>query len=193
MREVHIYAETAVKAFESRERTAGYVLEVVLPTGKPATKTEFYRTIGTYNEVILEAFAKALERMKEKCELHLHTHNSYILGTIDGPNLALWEKTGFCNAKGERIKCADLWESVSRGIQGHLVATQTGTHSYYNWMMAEMERIAAEGKGSGDAGTEEPPAYKGTFRVWDQRNIDVMAIEMAKISINTSAEPVNQE
>lgn len=162
MREVHIYAETDIKAFERKKRMAGYLMEVTLANGKPATASEFYQTEGTYNAVILEALAKALERMKEKCELHLHSQNAYVLGTIDGPNLATWEKTGFRNGKGERIKCAELWEKVCEGMQGHLVTTESGFHSYYSWMMTEMKHQKPEDK-------EEPQLKGNNIRVWDHR------------------------
>ena len=171
MREVHIYAETDTKAFESRERMVGYLLEVILPNGKPATKAEFYQTTGTYNEVILDALVKALERMKEKCELHLHTHNTFVLGTIDGPNLSLWEKTGYRNAKGEKIKCAELWERFAKGITGNLIATEAGSHSYYNWMITEMKRLKPEDPVEG-------PGKEIKIRIWDHRLVAPKHVEM---------------
>lgn len=140
LQEVHIYAEAGSRVMQEKERMAGYVMEVRFPSGKIVTKEDFYLMKGTYNEVIMDAFARALERMTKSCELHLHTQNSFVLGIISGPVLEEWESNGFMGSKGRPVKHSELWESISRGISRHQLYTETGQHSYYRWMMEEMQR-----------------------------------------------------
>lgn len=144
MREVHIYAETASRGFTKTMRPVAYLLETRTSTGKTATRDEFYEEESTYHEAILGAFGNALSRLKESCEVHLHTQDTFVLNMINGTYLDEWEKADYRNAKGEPIKNADQWEKIAGGIKGHLILTEPGRHSYYNWMVSEMERRFAK-------------------------------------------------
>lgn len=138
MQIVHIYAESETADFRRIDRGTGYVLEVKLPSGKTVTREKFEWMTGTYNEVILKAFNDALSRMTEKCEIHFHTQNKYILTAIDR-YLDTWQGNHFKKSSGEAISGASLWEEFSDRISGHLVQTEEGHHSYLTWMLNEMK------------------------------------------------------
>lgn len=140
MREVHIYAETGSRGFKRAMRPVAYLLEARTASGKTATREEFYEEESTYHEAILGAIGNALGRLKESCEVHLHTQDAFVLNMVDGDYLDEWEKADYKNAKGEPVKNADLWEKIAGGMKGHLILTEQGKHSYYNWMISEMER-----------------------------------------------------
>lgn len=140
MKVVHIYAESNTENFRCIDRGVGYVLELV--TNKATyTRENFWLKIGTYNEAILSAFNEALERMTEKCEIHLHTQNKFLLNMIGSPTQALWEKSGFRNSKGKEIANADLWKEFAKVADGHQITTEEGIHSYYRWMQEQMDRL----------------------------------------------------
>lgn len=140
MKVVHIYAESNTENFRCIDRGVGYVLELV--TNKATyTRENFWLKIGTYNEAILSAFNEALERMTEKCEIHLHTQNKFLLNMIGSPTQALWEKSGFRNSKGKEIANADLWKEFAKVADGHKITTEEGIHSYYRWMQEQMDRL----------------------------------------------------
>lgn len=140
MKVVHIYAESNTENFRCIDRGVGYVLELV--TNKATyTRENFWLKTGTYNEAILSAFNEALERMTEKCEIHLHTQNKFLLNMIGSPTQALWEKSGFRNSKGKEIANADLWKEFAKVADGHKITTEEGIHSYYRWMQEQMDRL----------------------------------------------------
>ena len=116
------------------------MLELVTNKAK-YNRANFWLKIGTYNEAILSAFNEALERMTEKCEIHLHTQNKFLLNMIGSPTQALWEKSGFRNSKGKEIANADLWKEFAKVADGHKITTEEGIHSYYRWMQEQMDRL----------------------------------------------------
>ena len=126
--------------FRCVDRGVGYVLEMVTAKGT-YTRESFEWKTGTYNAVILEALGEALARMKEKCEIHLHTQNKFLLNMIGSPTYVLWEESGFRNSKGKEIANADLWKVFAQAAEGHRITTEEGIHSYYRWMQEQMDRL----------------------------------------------------
>ena len=141
MQVVHIYAESDTETFRSCERSVGYVMELRdAAGGTKYTKEGWIRMIGTYNQAILAAFNEALSRMRMPCEIHFHTHNHFVSSMISCRTLDLWEKSGFRNGKGKEISNADLWVVFSQRVKGHLITSEEGLHSYYHWMIEQMNR-----------------------------------------------------
>lgn len=136
---VHIYAETDNSAPAPRERKGGYVLECVTRSGKTVTVEEFSTETGTYHAAILNLLCRAFERINQSCEVHIHTKDAYVLEMVD-KHLEIWAGNGFLSQKGEPIKNQTAWSRLWQVTSRHLVVTEQGTHPYYNWMIAEMQR-----------------------------------------------------
>lgn len=134
----------------SMDRRAGYVLECKKKNGDTYTVEEFSWEIGTYHAVVLKALAKGLARINQSCELHVHTQDEYILSSID-KNLDTWAGNGWRTKKGDLLKNHFEWSRVWKHMCQHLIVMEPGMHSYYSWMMAEMEKI----KIPGDSGNTE--------------------------------------
>lgn len=146
MQKVNIYAETSDRYFGSRERPAGYVLELEKPDGETGpTRHEFYMAEGTYYEVIIEAILKAARRMKgEKCIVTVFSAYRSVLHMITD-NLPAWRDNGFLDKHGERIRCADQWEELAGILDHYEIRTENETeepHIFYNWMIMQMNHMA---------------------------------------------------
>lgn len=82
MRRVDIYIETDSTSPRPHVRKYGYVLECDL-RGRPVTREGFGQTEGTYNQSVLIALAEALVRIKQPCEIHIHSGNEFVLNMVD--------------------------------------------------------------------------------------------------------------
>lgn len=138
MREVHIYAESETAAPRCMKRRMGYVLEYV-SSGRTFTREEFYEDTGTYHAVILRALTKAVKRIKEPCELHIHTQDTFTLEMLD-ENLPYWAVNGYRTAKGKLIKNHFEWQNLFEASRSHLITKEAGMHTYYHWMLDEMKK-----------------------------------------------------
>lgn len=89
--------------------------------------------------MVLEVICKALERMKEPCEIHLYTEDVYVLNMIDNC-LEKWKANGFRTSKDKLVKNEDLWQQYDRVSRGHLIKTEYGVNQYLSWIKEEIER-----------------------------------------------------
>lgn len=143
MRRINIYAETKPQTFKRAGRAVGYVLELVdIEGGTVATTTDWAWQVCTWNEGVLQAFISALARLRTPCEVHLYTQDKTILDLFNN-NLEKWSKTGYRNSRGQEIRNAQLWKQMAEACRGHLILAEEtyGTvHSFYHWMMDQMEK-----------------------------------------------------
>lgn len=79
--------------------------------GEPAT---------TNNRMELMAAIMALESLKEKCEVRLHTDSKYVMDGLTQwmPN---WKKRGWKTADNKPVKNVDLWQRLDEAAQRHQV------------------------------------------------------------------------
>lgn len=145
MQLVHIYAEARSSAPRKAKRMTGYVLEYITHSGETVTKEAFAERDATYHASILLTVLEALGRMNRGCEVHIHTQDSYVLRMLD-QNLEAWTENGFRNAKGHEVANAEQWRQVAECAAEHLLVPEPGEHSYYAWMLGEMEKAAASSK-----------------------------------------------
>lgn len=138
MQRVDIYIETDNTSPRAMPRKYGYVLECELH-GRTVTREGFGQTEGTYNQSVLTALAAALERLREPCEIHIHSNNRFILNMVDN-NLGKWAAGGFVNGKGDPIANREQWEKVWSLLKGLTTVTEHGSHAYSGWLRSEMER-----------------------------------------------------
>lgn len=138
MRLVNIYIETDSVSPRAMPRKYGYVLECEVH-GRPVTREGFGQAESTYNQAVLTALAEALSRIREPCEVHIHSRNDYVLNMID-INLYKWAAGGFLSSSGKPVAGKEEWEKVWELLKGQMTVTVHGSHSYSGWLHGEMER-----------------------------------------------------
>lgn len=138
MQRVDIYIETDSTSPRPQARKYGYVLECEL-RGRPVTREGFGQTEGTYNQSVLTALTEALARIKQPCEIHIHSGNEFVLNMVDN-NLSKWAAGGFLSSCGRPVANREEWERVWNLLRGQLTVTEHGSHAYTGWLRTEMER-----------------------------------------------------
>lgn len=81
----------------------------------------------------------AVKRLNQPCELRIHTQDGYIVNSLNN-SLKIWAKNGYQLRNGDIAKNRLGWEGLWNHLHEHLFIAETGMHSYYSWMIAEMER-----------------------------------------------------
>ena len=133
----HIYIATDSAYAGQRERQYGYVLECEYH-GSIQTREGFGEMRGTYNQVILTAMAEAMERFKRRCEIYVHTENTYIL-EMTARNLAKWESESFQTSSGKALKNQNEWIRLWKAIKNQSVIGVPGKHEYSEWLKSEFD------------------------------------------------------
>jgi ribonuclease HI len=72
----------------------------------------------TNNRMELMAAIVALETLKERCSVNLHTDSKYVMDGIQ-KWLANWKKNGWRTAAKKPVKNADLWERLDEATKRH--------------------------------------------------------------------------
>ena len=77
----------------------------------------------TNNRMEMTAVIRALDALKERCAVTVHTDSRYV---IDGMTkwIAGWQKRGWVNASREPVKNADLWRELLDATARHKVSWQ---------------------------------------------------------------------
>lgn len=135
---VNIYLETDKNSQARTERKYGYVIETTF-RGELYTKNGFGKMVGTYHQANLQALMDALERFNGKCEVKIHTKDTFIAArTLRISDLAA---SGFMDTKGNPIKNAMQWKELYRKITeyGITITTKAGKHTYSQWMLEQMK------------------------------------------------------
>lgn len=146
MWKVNIYIETSTAYQKKTERWYGYVLECQRKDGTPETREDFFHKDLTYNQAVLDAIAKALERVNTSCEICIYTENTYTaFRMLKLPDLMA---AGFKDAQGEPIKNQDQWIEIYSKAKEHIITASTEKHSYSGWMKRRMEELKSEEKES---------------------------------------------
>ena len=74
----------------------------------------------TNNRMELTAVIRALEALKEPCEVHLHTDSRYVIDGITGWIFG-WQKNGWKNAAKKPVLNADLWQDLLAATRRHKI------------------------------------------------------------------------
>ncbi|MEQ1540760.1 MAG: ribonuclease HI [Novosphingobium sp.] len=74
----------------------------------------------TNNRMELTAVIRALNALKQPCEVHLHTDSRYV---IDGITKWMfgWQKNGWKNAAKKPVANADLWQELLAAVRPHRI------------------------------------------------------------------------
>jgi ribonuclease HI len=80
--------------------------------------SEGYR-LTTNNRMELLASIVALESLKERCEVVLHTDSQYVVNGIEKGWAANWRKKGWMRNKKEKAVNPDLWDRLLKICDEH--------------------------------------------------------------------------
>lgn len=96
---------------------------------------------ATEGRLVLMAIRDALQRLNYACEVHVHTESAYMASAINNNWMEAWERNGWKNARGREVRDSILWCQVYRilGEAGHVLAAETGSHEYSQWMRWKMQ------------------------------------------------------
>lgn len=77
----------------------------------------------TNNRMEMTAVVRALNALKEPCDVLLHTDSRYV---IDGMTKWIhgWKKKGWVNASKQPVRNADLWHDLIEAAQRHRIEWQ---------------------------------------------------------------------
>ncbi len=64
----------------------------------------------TYNRLQILSVIKALQSLKEECDVHIFSRSEYVCNAITKRWLSLWEQTNWMNREKQPIKNRDLWQ-----------------------------------------------------------------------------------
>lgn len=140
MQRVDIYIAIDSASTRISKKMYGYVLECEV-SGQAKTREGFGTAEGTYHFGELTAMIAALERLKQPCEVHIHSENDFVLSMLER-NLRTWAAAGFVTTKGKPVANKELWMIVWKLSQKHLVKTVPGKHPYSEWLKEEMKKGA---------------------------------------------------
>ncbi len=107
--------------------------------GKHEKSIYGYQKEATNNQMELMAAIKALEHLKEACEIDLYTDSKYLMNgvTLWLPN---WKKNNFKTASKKPVKNQSLWMQLEEVSQPHKVS--------YHWVKGH---VGNEGNEKADA------------------------------------------
>ena len=140
MKDVNIYLGNGIKGPQARDGDVIYILEYITAKG-PVTRTEVIEVEKiSCHRAELFVLSKALERLKEKCNLNIYTESSYL--TMGFPDwVEKWTENGWRNSHGTEVKNRDLWQQLTELLTGNKYEFHIKeTHSYSAWIQSELER-----------------------------------------------------
>lgn len=143
--DVNIYIETAYSGPAKRRMAGGWIVEYLLPSGKPVTRGGIlYADITTENEMALLLLKHAFSILTKTCCVRVFTTCTHVLNAMQNHWLWQWQKNGWKNARGKTVGNADLWRQCVALLEQHAVEWTDEEHSYRQCMRGrlgkEMER-----------------------------------------------------
>lgn len=78
------------------------------------TKKEMsgYEPNTTNNQMELTAVIKALEKLKEPCEIDLYSDSAYVVNAFENDWITKWQMNGFRTANKKPISNIELWQRL---------------------------------------------------------------------------------
>ena len=117
MKSVTIYTDGACRG-NGKETSIGAYGIVLLYNGIKKEIKESY--INTTNNIMeLTAVIKALNLLKEGCEVKIYCDSAYVVNAVNSDWLGSWQKNGWLNSKKESVKNKDLWVELVKLLKTH--------------------------------------------------------------------------
>ncbi|MEA2103407.1 MAG: ribonuclease HI [Candidatus Cloacimonadota bacterium] len=79
-----------------------------------------YSPKTTNNQMELTAVIKALEKLKESCDIEIYSDSKYVIQGMSAWIFS-WKKRGWKNSKKETVKNMDLWKKLDKLSNKHNV------------------------------------------------------------------------
>ena len=71
-----------------------------------------YEAETTNNKMELTAAIKALENLKEPCEVELYSDSAYLINAFNEDWITKWQMNGFRTANKKEVANVDLWQKL---------------------------------------------------------------------------------
>ncbi|NLO97593.1 MAG: ribonuclease HI [Peptococcaceae bacterium] len=84
----------------------------VLQYGQHIKEISGYETVTTNQRMELTAAIKALELLKEPCEVELYSDSAYLINAFEQKWLHNWQRNGWLNAQKKPVENMDLWKKL---------------------------------------------------------------------------------
>ena len=73
----------------------------------------------TNNKMEMMAVIKALEALKEPCNVKLYSDSAYIINSINNGWIYNWKKNNWIKSDKSKVKNIDLWEAILKQMAIH--------------------------------------------------------------------------
>jgi len=93
----------------------------ILIYGSKKKELSGFEASTTNNRMELTSVLKALEALKEPCEIELYTDSQYVANAVNKGWLLSWEKKGW-KKKGGEVKNPDLWVKLIPFLEQHKIS-----------------------------------------------------------------------
>lgn len=115
MKTIHIYTDGSCLG---NPGPGGYGATLIYKAHRKDISGGFKRT--TNNRMELLAAIKALESLKEPCQVELTTDSQYVKNGIN-QWIANWKRRGWKTADKKPVKNQDLWQALDKAVSAHTV------------------------------------------------------------------------
>ena len=133
---VDIYIVTKCSSNSKTLGKYGFVCTCAKKSGEIGKIQDTGHLKGTRHETEVKAITGALSRLNQSCEVHIHCEDTYVVNIID-IFLPGWAGNGFKTAKEKPV--AEGWQILWKKMQGHLIKTERGRHTYSDEIRKMME------------------------------------------------------
>ena len=93
----------------------------ILISGDREKEFSGYEENTTNNKMELTAVIKALEALKQICEVELYSDSAYVVNAINNDWLGAWKNNNWLGADKKPVKNQELWEQLDELISKHSV------------------------------------------------------------------------
>ena len=141
---VTIYLETTIKGPRPRTAAGAYLVEYITSRNEPETRGKIlFSEKITENALTLSLLSRSLDELSQTstCSIRVNTQCDHVASAVGKGWVEQWKGNGWLNAKGLPVKNAELWQQVSRKMEGHLVVFDSWEHSYRNIMQGRIHRV----------------------------------------------------
>ncbi len=117
---VQIYTDGSCNT-KSKEGGWGYLLSFETSEGKVQKLCSAYESDTTNNRMELTAAVRALEALKEPCQVTLVTDSHYLKHAFTQEWLERWQQNGWRTATKQPVKNQDLWQILLQLSHKHVI------------------------------------------------------------------------
>lgn len=119
MKHVEVYTDGACSG---NPGAGGYGALLLYGSAKKELSQGYRMT--TNNRMEMLAVIKALEALKEPCQVTLYSDSKYVIDAITKGWVAKWKQNGWQRNKKEKASNVDLWEAMLVQLERHDVTFQ---------------------------------------------------------------------